>query len=76
MVMKRLIDPSIQNTNYTGMHCIVLVHGFQGSHFDVRVIKNCISVAYPDALLLCSQANENDTDCDVFELGLKLAEET
>jgi len=41
----------------------------------VRVFKNVISIALPDALFLCSQANEQNTDVDIFEMGAKLAEE-
>ncbi len=57
------------------MHLFVLSHGFQGSSFDVRVFKNVISVALPEALFLCATANEQDTDQDIFEMGAKLAEE-
>ena len=57
------------------MHLFVLCHGFQGSSFDVRVFKNVISIALPDALFLCSQANERDTDQDIFDMGKKLSEE-
>ena len=73
--LKRKTDPSIQDTNYKGMHLFVLCHGFQGSSFDVRVFKNVISIALPDALFLCSQANERDTDQDIFEMGKRLSEE-
>ena len=52
--LKKRVDPSIVNLNYKGMHLIVLSHGFQGSSFDLRVFKNCISIAMPDALFLCA----------------------
>lgn len=67
--LKKKIDPSVAITNYRGMHLIVLSHGFQGSSFDMRIIKNIISIALPDALFLCAQANENDTDVDIFDMG-------
>jgi len=57
------------------MHLFVLSHGFQGTSYDVRVFKNVISVALPEALFLCATANEHDTDMDIFEMGAKLAEE-
>ena len=41
----------------------------------MRVFKNVISIALPDALFLCSQANERDTDQDIFDMGKKLSEE-
>ena len=73
--LKEKVDPSKFNSNYKGMHLFVLQHGFQGSSFDVRVFKNVISIALPDALFLCAQANEKDSDLDIFEMGKKLAEE-
>jgi hypothetical protein len=41
----------------------------------LRVFKNTISVALPDALFLCATANEQDSDLDIFEMGEKLAME-
>ena len=60
--LKKKVDPSVADTHYKGMHLFVLCHGFQGSSYDVRVFKNVISIALPDALFLCAQANESDTD--------------
>jgi len=60
--LKAKVDPANFNPNYKGMHLFVLSHGFQGSSYDVRVFKNIISIAMPDALFLCAQANERDTD--------------
>jgi hypothetical protein len=52
--LKKKTNPSLFNTNYKGMHLFVLCHGFQGSSYDVRIFKNIISIALPDALFLCS----------------------
>lgn len=41
----------------------------------MRIFKNIISIALPDALFLCAQSNERDTDNDIFEMGKRLAEE-
>lgn len=41
----------------------------------MRVFKNIISIAMPDALFLCATANERDTDSDIFDMGKRLAEE-
>jgi hypothetical protein len=65
-MLKIKVDPSVANRNYKGMHLIVLSHGFQGTSFDVRTLKNVISIALPDALFLCAQANEHETDQDIF----------
>ena len=58
-----------------GVHLIVIVHGFQGNSFDVRLIKNNISVLYPNTLLLCSEANQENTEDDIFAMGERLANE-
>jgi hypothetical protein len=58
-----------------GVHLMVIVHGFQGNSFDVRLIKNNISVLYPNSLLLCSEANQDDTEDDIFKMGERLAKE-
>lgn len=41
----------------------------------MRMLKNIISIALPDALFLCAQANEQDSDLNIFEMGQKLADE-
>lgn len=41
----------------------------------MRIFKNIISIAMPDALFMCATANERDTDQDVFDMGRRLAEE-
>ena len=60
---------------YRGIHLIVLVHGFQGNHFDMRLMKNNIAVVYPEALFLCSNSNEDSTEGDIGEMGVRLAQE-
>jgi pimeloyl-ACP methyl ester carboxylesterase len=53
-----------------------MCHGFQGSSFDMRTFKNIISLALPEALFLCSSANEEAlTEGNIFEMGERLAEE-
>lgn len=56
--LKKKVDPSNCIKDYKGMHLFVLSHGFQGSSFDLRIFKNIVSIAMPDALFLCAQANE------------------
>ncbi len=69
------VNPSKVNTNYRGVHLFVMCHGFQGSSFDMRMFKNIISIASPEAQFLCSQANEEDTEGNIFDMGYKLAQE-
>ena len=77
-------DESIENDNsicyrlsklYKGVHLIVLVHGFQGNHFDMRLMKNNIALIHPEALFLCSNSNEESTEGDIGEMGVRLAQE-
>ena len=60
---------------YNGLHLFVLVHGFQGSSFDMRILKNAIAVALPEAIFLQSTANEGQTDGDIAEMGQRLSNE-
>jgi len=58
-----------------GVHLFVLVHGFQGNSFDMRLLKNNFSLIIPDALFLCSNSNEESTEGDIGEMGVRLAQE-
>jgi len=60
---------------YRGVHLFVLVHGFQGNSFDMRLMKNNIALLYPDAIFLCSNSNEANTEGDFSEMGIRLAQE-
>jgi hypothetical protein len=57
----------------SGVHLFVLVHGLQGSSFDMRLLKNNIALLYPKAQFLCSNANEMDTEVDIAQMGENLA---
>ena len=72
-----------------GAHLIVLVHGYQGSTHDVRLIRNqgmlvamflfqvltSVACLCPDALIYSSSSNEQHTDGNLREMGLRLANE-
>ena len=60
---------------YKGIHLFVLVHGFQGTSQDMKLIKNYILYLYPEALLLCSSTNEDQVDSNIEALGERLATE-
>jgi len=60
---------------YRGVHLLVLVHGYQGSSNDMRILKNNISLAFPECLFLCSTCNEDNTTDSIAQLGERLAEE-
>lgn len=42
-----------------------MVHGFQGNANDMRLLKNNIALLFPEAMFLCSNANEDHTEGDI-----------
>lgn len=56
-------------------HLFVLVHGFQGTSFDMRLLKDNLSLLHPNALFLCSSSNEDSTDGNINDMGRNLAQE-
>ena len=60
---------------YTGCHMVVFVHGFQGSSTDMKVLKNYFSLLHPEAVFLLSDANHNNTENCIEDMGEKLAAE-
>ena len=41
----------------------------------MRLLKNNITLLFPEAMFLCSQANEDHTEGDINEMGVRLAQE-
>ena len=57
-------------------HLVVLVHGFGGTAFDVRMLKNHIYQEYPDVMIHSAHSNEDEgTNGDILIMGGKLATE-
>jgi pimeloyl-ACP methyl ester carboxylesterase len=54
---------------------VVLIHGFQGNSFDMKLLKNNLLLYKPELLIYCSSKNEDNTEGDILEMGKKLAEE-
>jgi len=52
-----------------------MVHGFQGNSNDMRLLKNNIALLFPESMFLCSSANEEHTEGDIMEMGVRLAQE-
>lgn len=42
-------DEGESSASYRGVHLFILCHGFQGSSFDMRIFKNHLQAALPDA---------------------------
>ena len=58
-----------------GVHLFVMVHGFQGNHNDLRLLKNQIALLYPTSMFLLSNVNEDRTEEDIMEMGERVAKE-
>jgi hypothetical protein len=41
----------------------------------MRLLKNNLSIVYPDSLYLCSSSNEDNTEGDIEDMGKNLARE-
>jgi hypothetical protein len=75
LFLNESIEFNLTKTNNLGLHLVILVHGFQGNAYDMRLIKNCISLINPSIVFLSSTSNQDDTECDLMEMGVKLANE-
>merc|ERR1712176_1685381 len=54
-----------------GKHLFVLVHGYQGNSWDMRMFRNRLLVKCPDDVFLMSECNEKEslTEGDIAEMG-------
>ncbi|KAH9325955.1 hypothetical protein KI387_006133, partial [Taxus chinensis] len=69
------ITDHVSGRNGRALRVVVFVHGFQGHHLDLRLVRNQWLLIDPGAQCLMSEANEDRTTCDFRELGQRLAEE-
>lgn len=61
--------------DYVGVHLFVLQHGFQGNSIDMRLLKNNLAILHPDGIFLSAISNEDQTEGDILEMGVRLANE-
>ncbi|PIN22649.1 hypothetical protein CDL12_04633 [Handroanthus impetiginosus] len=54
---------------------VVFVHGFQGHHLDLRLVRNQWLLIDPKVEVLMSEVNEEKTSGDFREMGQRLAQE-
>ncbi|KAL0421850.1 UNVERIFIED_CONTAM: hypothetical protein Slati_3207900 [Sesamum latifolium] len=54
---------------------VVFVHGFQGHHLDLRLVRNQWLLIDPKVEFLMSEVNEEKTSGDFREMGQRLAQE-
>jgi len=41
----------------------------------MRLLKNNIALLFPEAMFLCSNTNEDTTEGDILEMGVRLSKE-
>ncbi|KAJ6817173.1 putative polygalacturonase [Iris pallida] len=70
-------DKAEHNSKRNGriLRVVVFVHGFQGHHLDLRLVRNQWLLMDPGAECLMSEMNEDKTSGDFREMGSRLAEE-
>ncbi|KAK7246812.1 hypothetical protein RIF29_41682 [Crotalaria pallida] len=57
------------------LRVVIFVHGFQGHHLDLRLVRNQWLLIDPKIQFLMSESNEDKTSEDFREMGLRLAQE-
>uniref|UniRef100_A0A7N0TVR9 DUF676 domain-containing protein n=1 Tax=Kalanchoe fedtschenkoi TaxID=63787 RepID=A0A7N0TVR9_KALFE len=68
-------SPSNNSQNTHVLKIVVFVHGFQGHHLDLRLVRNQWLLIDPKAEFLLSEANEGKTSEDFEVMGFRLAQE-
>lgn len=71
------IDSSFARNQQKGriLKIAVFVHGFQGHHLDLRLVRNQWLLIDPKIEFLMSEVNEDKTSEDFRDMGLRLAQE-
>ncbi|XP_031105465.1 protein FAM135B-like isoform X2 [Ipomoea triloba] len=72
--INKLTDGS-PGKNARVLKIVVFVHGFQGHHLDLRLIRNQWLLIDPKTEFLMSEVNEEKTSGDFREMGFRLAQE-
>ena len=58
------------------MHYVILVHGYQGMSYDMRLWKSYLTIKYYDSVRIYSaKANDSASNKDIDKMGRDLAEE-
>ncbi|XP_012571425.1 uncharacterized protein [Cicer arietinum] len=70
-----LSKKSAPQSNVRVLKIVVFVHGFQGHHLDLRLVRNQWILIDPKVEFLMSETNEDKTTGDFREMGHRLAQE-
>jgi hypothetical protein len=68
-------ENQIQRLSNEKTHVVVLVHGYQGTSWDMRMFRNYMSVLFPNYTYFSSSVNEGQTEGSIEEMGVRLADE-
>jgi len=68
-IVPRVLEEDVKDS------LMAFVHGFQGSSFDGKMLKNVLMIRLPELQTLWSSANEKATEGDIQVLADKLAHE-
>ncbi|CAH9078882.1 unnamed protein product [Cuscuta europaea] len=71
--IKKSFDENPQNGR--DLKIVVFVHGFQGHHLDLRLVRNQWLLIDPKVEFLMSEVNEEKTSGDFREMGVRLSQE-
>jgi pimeloyl-ACP methyl ester carboxylesterase len=56
-------------------HLIVLVHGYMGSAYDMKTVKDVLILYKPYLIVLSSESNERNTEGSIEDMGMRLSKE-
>jgi hypothetical protein len=59
---ERAAAEGASSPNGEGAHLFVLHHGFHGSSYDLRLIRSYILLLFPNAMVMASQVNEDNSE--------------
>ncbi|THG10962.1 hypothetical protein TEA_003770 [Camellia sinensis var. sinensis] len=72
---KNKLSAASPQQNGRVLRIVVFVHGFQGHHLDLRLVRNQWLLIDPKVECLMSEVNEDKTSGDFREMGVRLAQE-
>eukprot|EP00603_Paraphysomonas_imperforata_P000427 CAMPEP_0114414520 /NCGR_PEP_ID=MMETSP0103-20121206/1431_1 /TAXON_ID=37642 ORGANISM="Paraphysomonas imperforata, Strain PA2" /NCGR_SAMPLE_ID=MMETSP0103 /ASSEMBLY_ACC=CAM_ASM_000201 /LENGTH=938 /DNA_ID=CAMNT_0001582665 /DNA_START=205 /DNA_END=3021 /DNA_ORIENTATION=+ len=70
------VDTASKPPSYKGKYLVVLVHGFQGTAYDMKMLKNAMRAEFSEGtLFLSSKYNERNSGASLADLAKRLASE-
>uniref|UniRef100_A0A7R9YFS5 DUF676 domain-containing protein n=2 Tax=Pinguiococcus pyrenoidosus TaxID=172671 RepID=A0A7R9YFS5_9STRA len=72
---EEVLAQSLVDNDRGARHVIIVVHGYEGTAFDMRMLKNWLRVLLPESIVFASKANESSSELPLAEMGGILAKE-